>query len=144
MDMSPNPATAAANPAAHRGWIGFENKFGRLWLGICPAARIDRPRGVESQDRAPRYAGAVVRHHAQHQRASRQAWSVDHHAFARGAYALEQIEERADLSARTAEDSNLGLGRRQNETAQQRCEKSCFQDSRSHRKRSYMLDDRMN
>jgi hypothetical protein len=121
-----------AYPAAYRGRISFENKFGCFRLGIHAAARIHRPGGVESEYRASRHADAVVRHHAQHQRASRQAWSVDHDAFARGAYAPEQIEKRADLSARTAEDPNLGLRRRRNQTAQHRCEKNCFQDSRSH------------
>jgi hypothetical protein len=133
-----------AYPAAHRGGISFEHKFGRFRLGIHPAARVDRPRGVKSQYRAARHADAVVRHHAQHQRAGRQARPVDHDAFARGAYTLEQIEKRADLSARTGEDPNLGLRRRQGERAQHRREENRFQDSRSHQVRSYVLNDGMN
>jgi hypothetical protein len=67
---------------------------------------------VKSQYRAARHANAIAGHHAQHQRAGRQARPVDHHAFTRFAHPLEQIEERSDLSARTGEDANLALRRR--------------------------------
>ncbi len=38
------------------------------------------------------------------------------------AHALEQIEERPDLAARTAEDANLGARRRQGEGAEHPCQ----------------------
>jgi len=67
---------------------------------------------VKSEDCAARHADAARRHHAQHQRAGRQARPVDHHAFAGGAHLLEQIEERADLAAGTGENADFGARRR--------------------------------
>jgi len=92
----------------------------------------DLSRGMKSEHRPPRHADAPRRHHAQHQRAGRQARPVDHHPFARGAHPLEQIEERADLSARTGEDAHLRASRRQGEAGQQRAENNGLDDRRSH------------
>ncbi|MFK4573259.1 hypothetical protein ABIF94_004695 [Bradyrhizobium ottawaense] len=51
-------------------------------------------------------------HDAQHQRAGRQAGTIDHHALAALAHLLEQIEERPDLSARRLDDADFsGRGR---------------------------------
>jgi hypothetical protein len=66
---------------------------------------------VKSENRPARHADAVVRHYAEHQRAGRQAWPVNYDAFARFPHPIEQIEKRAHLSARTAEDAQLGLRR---------------------------------
>ena len=104
-------SAAALNPAPHRGGIGFEHQFGGFRLGIQPAAPVHRSRGVKSQHGPARHADALVWNHAQHQRASRQARTIDHDALAGGADAFEQIKERADLSARTAEDAYLGARR---------------------------------
>ena len=96
-------SAVAANPVAHHRGICLQHKFGCIRLGIHPAAPVDRSRGMKSQHRAAGRADAVVRYHAQHQRAGRQARSVDHDPFARGAHLLEQIEKRADLSALAAQ-----------------------------------------
>ena len=92
-------SAAAADPVAHRGGIGLQHQFGGFRLGIGAAAPVDRARGMETEHRTAGDADAVVRHDAQHQRAGRQAGPVDHHAFAGLAHLVEQIEERADLSA---------------------------------------------
>src|SRR4029078_13449918 len=59
--------------------------------------------------------------HAQYQGASRQAWSVDHDDFAGGANPLEQIEERADLSAWAGQDTLFRAHRHHGEGADKNC-----------------------
>src|SRR5260370_1352837 len=105
----------------------------------APPGHFQKPQGSSvcllAQDRAARYADAVVRHQAQHQRAGRQARPVDHDPLAGGADALEQIEERTDLTARTGEDADLGLCLWRGEGEQHDGEKDCLDDRRSHRER---------
>jgi len=119
-------SAASADPSPYRRRVGLQHKFGGSRLGIGPAAPVERSRGMKSQYRPARYADAIARHNAEHQRACGQAWPVDHDTIARGAHFLEHIEERTHLSARTGEDANLGLRRSQHETAQHGSEKNCF------------------
>jgi hypothetical protein len=50
-------------------------------------------------------ANSIVRHHAQHQCAGGHARPVNHDAIACHTHTLEQIEERTDLTAWTAENA---------------------------------------
>jgi hypothetical protein len=63
---------------------------------------------MKAEHRATRHADALPRHHAQHQRAGRQARPVDHDTLAGFAHAIEQVEEGADLSAGTGENAHFG------------------------------------
>src|SRR5437764_15304764 len=85
--------TVTADPVPYSGGIGLEHQFGGLRLSIHTALLVDRARGVKSQDRAARHADAVARHHVEHQRASRDARSIDNDALTGGAHALALLKE---------------------------------------------------
>ena len=77
-----------------------------------PAVPAHRPCCVKSKHGASRHADAIVRHHAQHQRAGGKAGAIDDDVFTGSANLLEQVEKWADLSAPALQNSDFGMCRR--------------------------------
>jgi len=105
-------ATVAVDPVPHRGRVDMPQSASTRGAGHWAAVAVRHPGGVKAEARARGRAELVVRDHAQHQRAGRQAIAVDDDTLAARAQHGEGFQVMPDLAAAILGDAHLGRCRR--------------------------------